>query len=87
MNGLDSYLAAHNPIPSGASFADGQLLGEWRITAFLGKGGSAEVYQVENIQTDALAAAKILMRDDTVAKERFRREVEILARNDCPSFP
>ena len=87
MNGLDSYLAAHNPIPSGASFADGQLLGEWRITAFLGKGGSAEVYQVENVQTGALAAAKILMRDDAVARERFRREAEILAKNDCSFFP
>lgn len=87
MSGLDSYLAAHRPIPSEASFADGQSLGEWRITAFLGKGGSAEVYQVENVRTGALAAAKILMRDDAVAKERFRREVEILVRNDCPSFP
>ena len=87
MSGLDSYLAAHRPIPSEASFADGQLLGEWRITAFLGKGGSAEVYQVENVRTGSLAAAKILMRDDSAARERFRREVEILARNDCPSFP
>ena len=87
MSGLDSYLAAHCPISSGASFADGQTLDEWRITAFLGKGGSAEVYQVENVRTGALAAAKILMRDDAVARERFRREVEILARNDCPSFP
>ena len=87
MSGLDSYLAAHKPIPSGASFADGQVLGEWRITAFLGKGGSAEVYQVENVRTGALAAAKILMRDDTVAGERFRREVEILKKNDCSFFP
>ena len=87
MSGLDSYLAAHRPIPSGASVADGRMLGEWRIAAFLGKGGSAEVYQVENGRTGALAAAKILMRDDAVAKERFRREVEILAKNDCSSFP
>lgn len=87
MSGLDSYLAAHKPIPSGASFADGQLLGEWRITAFLGKGGSAEVYQVENVRTGALAAAKILMRDDEAARERFRREAQILAKNDCSFFP
>lgn len=86
MSGLDSYLAAHKPISSEASFADGESLGEWRITAFLGRGGSAEVYQVENARTGALAAAKILMRDDAVAKERFRREVAILAKNDCPSF-
>lgn len=87
MSGLDSYLASHKPIPSGASITDGQMLGEWRITAFLGKGGSAEVYQVENVLTGALAAAKILMRDNEVARERFRREVSILAKNDCPSFP
>ena len=87
MSGLDSYLAAHKPISSEASFADGESLGEWRITAFLCRGGSAEVYQVENARTGALAAAKILMRDDAVAKERFRREVAILAKNDCPSFP
>ena len=87
MSGLDSYLAAHKPIPSGASVADGQMLGEWRITAFLGKGGSAEVYQVENLRTNSLAAAKILMRDDGVARERFRREIAILEKNDCSSFP
>ena len=87
MSGLDSYLAAHRPISSEASFADGRMLGEWRITAFLGKGGSAEVYQVENVQTGALAAAKVLMRDDAAARERFRREVAILAKDDCPSFP
>ena len=87
MSELDSYLAAHKPILSGASFSDGQLLGEWRISAFLGKGGSAEVYQVENVRTGALAAAKILMRDDEVARERFRREIAILSKNDCPSFP
>lgn len=87
MSGLDSYLASHKPIPSVASVADGQMLGEWRITAFLGKGGSAEVYQVENERIGALAAAKLLLRDDAVAKERFCREVEILAKNDCSSFP
>ena len=41
MSGLDSYLASHKPIPAAGAFSDGQLLGEWRITAFLGKGGSA----------------------------------------------
>ena len=87
MSGLDSYLASHRPIPSAASFADGQVLGEWRITAFLGKGGSAEVYQVENVRTGALAAAKILMKDGERSRERFRREAAILAKNDCPTFP
>ena len=87
MNRLDSYLATHRQIPSEASFVDGQALEEWRIAAFLGKGGSAEVYQVKNVRTGALAAAKILMRDDAVARERFGREAAILAQNDCLSFP
>ena len=87
MTGLESYLASRGPIPSAASFPDGRMLGEWRIAAFLDKGGSAEVYQVENVRTGALAAAKILMKDDAVARARFRREAEILARNDSPAFP
>ena len=78
MSGLDSYLASHKPIPAEGAFSDGQLLGEWRITAFLGKGGSAEVYQVENVRTGALAAAKILMKDEESARKRFGGEVEFL---------
>lgn len=87
MNKLEAYLSVHKAIPSGASFSDGIMLGEWRIAAFLGKGGSGEVYQVEHVRTGVIAAAKILMQDDALARERFRREVKILERNDCSSFP
>lgn len=87
MNRLDAFLAAHPRLPSEASFADGRLLGEWRIAAFLGKGGSGEVYQVEHVGTGARAAAKILTRNDEVARRRFRREVEVLAKNECAALP
>ena len=42
---LDAFLAARRPMDSGASFAAGDMLADWRITAFLGRGGSGEEHR------------------------------------------
>lgn len=75
---LDSFLARHAPVETQALFHSGDLFGDWRITAFLGRGGSGEVYRVVNAQNGEIAALKVFARkpdaDDgvtVVAKARF----------------
>lgn len=85
MDDLATFLYRHAPIAEPHALQDGQALGDWRVTAFLGKGGSGEVYQVENAVSGKVAAAKVLVRDDKAARERFQRETEIVARAESPS--
>lgn len=86
MDDLFDFLTRHEPIIEPRTFADGYLLGDWRITAYLGKGGSGEVYHVENVTSGKIAATKVLVRQDEAARERFRREVEIVASAESPSL-
>ena len=51
--------------------------GGWKILAFLGRGGSAEVYRAENEATGIVGALKILYRVDGKACARFRREIRL----------
>lgn len=93
IGGLDKFLASsgkdafprvqeHDNI-----LAAGAMLGSWRIEAFLGRGGSGEVYRVVHSVTRTPAAAKVLTRDDEMTKKRFHDEVEFLAQNQLPQFP
>ncbi len=86
-----AFLAAHEPVSDGASLAVGAVVDGWRVTAFLGRGGSGEVYRVENGRA---AALKVLALPPDASEEsretahrRFRREAEFLARNEFPFFP
>ena len=46
MNSAELFLAAHgDPLPT-PILADGTVVDGWRVTAFLGRGGSGEVYRV-----------------------------------------
>ena len=67
--------------------AAGAMLGSWRVEAFLGRGGSGEVYRVVHSVTRIPAAAKVLTRDDEVTKKRFQDEIDFLAQNQLPQFP
>ena len=94
VDGLSDFLAAHKPVGTDASFAAGDLFGEWRITAFLGRGGSGEVYRVENLTLGTAAALKVCVRAegrddarDAAVCARFRREAKLLAENKHPAFP
>lgn len=93
IGGLDKFLASsgkdafprvqkHDNI-----LAAGATLGSWRVEAFLGRGGSGEVYRVVHSVTRTPAAAKVLTRDDEVAKKRFQDEIDFLAQNKLPQFP
>ena len=58
-NDLDAFLATHRPILANASIAPGELVGDWRVTAFLGRGGSGEVYRVVHNTLGTAAALKV----------------------------
>ena len=96
MNSAELFLAAHgDPLPT-PILADGTVVDGWRVTAFLGRGGSGEVYRVVE-KPDAregraparpqTAALKILARDTDTARARFLREATLLAQLNNPAFP
>ena len=91
---LARFLAAHEPIVTGASFAEGDLFGDWRVTAFLGRGGSGEVFRVVHVVRGTAAALKVCVKSaerdesrDAAVCARFRREAQLLAENTHPAFP
>ena len=70
------------------AFAAGTLFGDWRITAFIAKGGTAEVYCAEHVVLGTSAAVKVLSEPLTDSrKARFLREAKLLAELKSASFP
>ena len=59
---LDGFLAAHAPIDAHPAFAQGEMFGDWRVMAFLGRGGSGEVYRVVHATLGIAAALKVSPR-------------------------
>ena len=84
---FDALCAAHGPSGSGGSFAPGCVFGDWRLSAFIGRGGSGEVYCAEHVALGTPAAVKILVREGEPAKTRFGREARLLAELKSPAFP
>lgn len=70
------------------TFAVGTLFGDWRLTAFIAKGGTAEVYCAEHVTLGTAAAVKVLAEPLTASrKARFLREAKLLAELKSLSFP
>lgn len=84
---LEGFLEDHEPISCDASIAPGTIVANWRITAYLGRGGSAEVYRALHTSLPLEAAIKVLVRGDGSRLARFRREAELLSSFDCPELP
>ena len=91
---VDLFLLNHAPIEVRELFHNGDSFDDWRITAFLGRGGSGEVYRVVNGQNDAVAALKVFVRkqngnnaSDGVARKRFENERRFLTNVQYASFP
>ena len=91
---IDLFLKRHAPISTHGQFCVGELFGDWRITAFLGRGGSGEVYRVVNSRNATVAALKVFVRrqngnnaSDGVAKKRFEKEMRFLSDVKYASFP
>ena len=77
-NELEAYLEAHEPIVSPATFTRVNMLDGWRVAAFIGKGGSGEVYRAEHVASGTVAAVKIYIprtgadaARDSAARKRF----------------
>ncbi len=84
---LAALCAAHAPIPANGNFPSGTTFGDWRLTAFIGRGGNGEVYCAEHATLGTPAAVKVLFRDDERAKARFAREAKLLANLKSDAFP
>lgn len=93
IDGLDKFLASsgRNDLQCvkerDGILSIGTMLGNWRIEAFLGRGGNGEVYRVVHVVMRTAAAAKILIRDTTVSQKRFQDEIDFLSQNQYPQFP
>ena len=84
---LDDFLDGHEPIASGATIAPGTIIFNWRIVAFLGRGGSAETYRAVHVSLPLQVAVKVLVRGDGSHVERFRREADLLSMLKIPALP
>ena len=84
---LEDFLDGHEPIAGDASIATGTVLSGWRIVAFLGRGGNAEVYRVVHLSLPLQGALKILMRNEPTHVERFKRETVLLSDLRHRAFP
>lgn len=82
---LEAFLDRRKPIEDSATFRPGEVFGEWRLTALIGKGGTGEVYRVEHISINTVAAIKILIKES--AADHFRREAQLLSRLQSKCFP
>lgn len=79
LRSVGSALRADRSVRDGeAILAAGATLGSWRVEAFLGRGGSGEVYRVVHSVTRTPAAAKVLTKDDPTAAKRFSGEIAFL---------
>ena len=85
---VDDFLQSHSSIPDEGAFSTGTAFGDWRITAFVAKGGNGEVYRVENRISGQAAALKVLVAaSDATKRERFLREARLLGRLKGSHFP
>ena len=84
---ISAMCAAHGPVAPACRFPGGTIFGDWRVTAFIGRGGNGEVYCAEHAALGTPAALKVLIRDEHHAKERFTREAKLLSELKSTSFP
>ena len=84
---LAALCAARGPVESAGLFPPGTIFGDWRVTAFIGRGGNGEVYCAEHVRLGTPAAVKVLIREDERAKTRFLREAKLLAGLKSEAFP
>ena len=82
---LDAFLGRRQPIECAAAFKPGEIFGNWRLNAFIGKGGNGEVYRATHLMHGGVAAIKILMKES--AADHFRQECRILPGLRGGSFP
>ena len=73
--------------PPGPPSGGGTPFGQYRLIALLGRGGMGEVWRAHDTVTDRIVALKLLpahFAQDSVFKERFRREAHAAAQLNEP---
>ena len=53
---IEDFLRAHSPFEKPPTLSCGERVGDWKTLAFLGRGGSAEVFRAENVVTGIVGA-------------------------------
>ena len=84
---IEDFLHAHGPFEKPPTLSCGERVGDWKTLAFLGRGGSAEVFRAANVVTGIVGALKVLYRTDDAARARFRREARLIAETKSTAFP
>ena len=71
------------------AFEAGQVVGEYKIVRALGRGGLGAVYQAVHLISQRAEAMKVMLPEQTGTpemKERFRREIQLLASLNHPNI-
>lgn len=84
---FEKYCESSPSISEGGRFSAGMILGEWRLTAYIGRGGMGEVYCAEHTVLGTPAAVKVLMCEDEKSHKRFEREAKLLSELKSVLFP
>ena len=84
---IEGFLRAHGPFEKPPILSCGERVGDWKVRAFLGRGGSAEVFRAENVVSGIVGALKVLYRTDDAARARFRHEARLIAETKSAAFP
>lgn len=92
MDSLERYLDQQPGQANPMALKAGDVIGEWRVKALIGRGGTSEVYRVEDVRNGGFAALKLLLpAADAAADERrrmrFLQESELLSAGGFAGFP
>ena len=71
------------------TFEVGQVVGEYKIERVLGRGGLGAVYEAKHLISQRAEAMKVMLPEQTGTpdmKERFRREIQLLASLNHPNI-
>lgn len=86
-NSLEKWLEAKQPTEDNTNACKiDEVVGDWKILALLGKGGSAEVYRVEHVASKQIGALKLLCRQEETSRKRFDQECDLLRKQRISCF-
>ena len=84
---VGDWLRTHPPLTEEATIPVGTIIANWRLRAIIGRGGSAEIYRADDLETGEALAMKIAQRADDASRIRFRRERTVLKAGLGLRFP